>query len=509
MKNINKYIVLGSACFLSIFASCNNFDDFNTNPDTTTEVSARLLCTDVILSVTKFGGRDAKAYISDNAFPKYVGYANEGQLGTQYNTIGGGSFASMTMLPNIDKMLAYAKGDAREESYKGIAKFARASMFYRLTMEMGDIPYSQTNGGADGRYHPAYDSQESVLTGILEELKEADQHFAKGTTFAGDPTPYNGDPAKWRRASNSLALKILMTLSSKQDNASLNIKARFAEVVDANYLLEASTGYLGLIYSSQNRHPLSGTSDQFTSRTILSSLLVDELKNLNDRRLFYFAEPSGAEITGGKLPSDKEAYVGVDVAMDYADMNTGHSANKYSQLNKRYLTEDACEPRMLLTYAEQQLILAEANVRGWISQEAAQTYYEQGIKSALANIMSTKAIYAHGMPIDQAYIDSYLSGSAAFAATEAEQLQQIWMQRYILNFMQYSQSSYFEYRRTGYPVFPINPATSMNENSRNGVPMRWLYPSSETDYNREMLSEALDRQYEGYDEINKLMWLLK
>jgi len=83
------------------------------------------------------------------------------------------------------------------------------------------------------------------------------------------------------------------------------------------------------------------------------------------------------------------------------------------------------------------------------------------------------------------------------------------MQRYLLNFMQDAQYSYFEYRRTSYPEFPINPATSLNENNPNGLPMRWLYPSSETNYNRENLIEALDRQYDGYDEINKLMWLLK
>lgn len=41
-----------------------------------------------ILNVTSFSGRDGKVMISDNALPKYVGYANEGQLGTQYNTIG-------------------------------------------------------------------------------------------------------------------------------------------------------------------------------------------------------------------------------------------------------------------------------------------------------------------------------------------------------------------------------------------------------------------------------------
>ena len=55
----------------------------------------------------------------------------------------------------------------------------------------------------------------------------------------------------------------------------------------------------------------------------------------------------------------------------------------------------------------------------------------------------------------------------------------------------------------------INPVTSLNENNPNAVPMRALYPGSETSYNRENLIIALDRQYEGYDEINKIMWLLK
>jgi hypothetical protein len=83
------------------------------------------------------------------------------------------------------------------------------------------------------------------------------------------------------------------------------------------------------------------------------------------------------------------------------------------------------------------------------------------------------------------------------------------MQRYILNFMQDAEYSYFEYRRNAYPVFPINPATSLNENNKNGLPLRWLYPGSETDYNRENLIEALNIQYDGYDEVNKVMWLLK
>ena len=88
--------------------------------------------------------------------------------------------------------------------------------------------------------------------------------------------------------------------------------------------------------------------------------------------------------------------------------------------------------------------------------------------------MATKASYAHGMAINQAYIDGYFTGEAAFKTNETDQLKQIWMQRYILNFMQIAENSFFEYRRNNYPEFPINPATSLNENNKNGIPMRWL-----------------------------------
>ena len=88
-----------------------------------------------------------------------------------------------------------------------------------------------------------------------------------------------------------------MTLSKKEGVASLNVKNRFAEIVQAGYLLEANTGFFGLNYSTQNKHPLSGTSNLFTSRTIISSLLMDNLKKLNDRRLFYYADPAASKIS--------------------------------------------------------------------------------------------------------------------------------------------------------------------------------------------------------------------
>jgi hypothetical protein len=507
MKKINKIIGLGLSLLLLV--GCDQFEEINTNPDATTQASASMVSTGVILTNIKFNGRDSHAYLQPNALSKYLGYANQSQMDAQYNKIGSSGFGSMTILPNIDKMVEYATGTVMENSYRGLAKFSRAYMFYQLTMQMGDIPYSETNMAATANYRPKYDTQEAVFIGILNELKEADAFFAKGITFAGDPTPYNGDPNKWRRASNAFALKVMMSLSKKSAVASLDLRNRFAAVVASGFLLESNTGFLGLNYSATNIHPMSGTNDLFTSRTDISSLLIDNLKNLNDRRLFYVADPAAAKIAGGLTQSDMEAYVGADVSMDYSDLTAEHLKGNFSLINSRYLKEATAEPRMMVTYAEQQLILAEARILGWISTSTAKDYYESGVKSALAAMMATKASYAHGKAIDQAYIDGYFTGEAAFKTTTEDQLKQIWMQRYILNFMQDAESSYFEYRRNNYPAFPINPATNLNENSPTQMPMRWLYPSSETNYNRENLIEALNRQYEGYDEVNKLMWLLK
>jgi hypothetical protein len=190
-------------------------------------------------------------------------------------------------------------------------------------------------------------------------------------------------------------------------------------------------------------------------------------------------------------------------------MTADHVANKFSLINSRYLKEQAGEPRIMMSYAEQQLVLAEARILGWITTSTAKDYYETGVKSALSHMLAVKSSYAHGKPIDAAYINGYFTGEAAFKTNPDDQLKQIWMQRYLMNFMQNSESTYFEYRRTKYPVFPINPSTSLNENNKEGVPMRYLYPGSETNFNRENLIEALDRQYEGFDEINKVMWVLK
>ena len=138
--NRNKLLII---CLIGMViggASCNKFTDINTNPDTTSNVNASMLATNVILKNFKFNGRDAMAYISDNGLAKYVAYANQNMMSSQYGLVGAADFSNMTMLPNLEYMEKYAQGSTMENAYKALSKFHKAFMFYHITMKVGDIP---------------------------------------------------------------------------------------------------------------------------------------------------------------------------------------------------------------------------------------------------------------------------------------------------------------------------------------------------------------------------------
>lgn len=511
MKNIFKYIVPGVALLLAA-GGCSNFEEMNTDPDTTTKVSPALLCTSALTTMAKFSG-DAKAYIATAALPKYVAYAQEGQMAEQYNNIGRGSFTPYAVFPNLDDMVSFAsKSGAYEVApYRGVEHFVKAYILYRLTMEMGDIPCSQAGKGmSEGIMKVRYDPQEQVFATVLAYLQTAAENFSQSSAnFPGDIF-FGGDPSKWLKATNALRLKVLMSLSAKADNTTLNVKTAFAGIVRDGHLMESNADNLALTYVDKpnSYHPLYSTNDKFVVNTMMSSFVVDKLKALNDYRLFYYAAPYENAAGDGYAADQMEAYRGVDVTLDFTGINTAYNSRDYSLLNKRYVQQKASEPLVLVGYAEQCLLIAEAIERGWVSGTS-QTYYENGVKAALAFVMGLDASTV-GKAVTQAYIDGYFSGEAAYKSSSADRLRQIWDQKYLMTFLQDCDNAYFEYRRTGWPQLPVDPSTSLNVNAPDKLPVRWMYPSTEETTNKNNLLEALNRQFGNEaDEINALMWVLK
>ncbi len=506
MKRTYNIILL--AIVTLIVPSCSKFEDLNTDPDNTSKVTPQLLATNLILQTAKYPSV-GKDFLYKDMFAKYISYM-EGADGYQYNKIARTYFSPLIKLANIEKMTDAAKGSVMEDSYVALGHFLRAYTFFQLTISVGDIPYSEALQGEYGVYNPKYDTQKEVFTGILNELDEAARLFETARDFEGDPI-YDGKAAKWLKATNSLALKVLTHLYKKTDDTDLNVAGRFNDIVAANKLFQSNSENFQLVYSSLQVEYYPFYNSNFRKYPIMSTTIVDKMKEMEDYRLFYYAEPALAQINSGHTPAEWDAYVGINPSDNFNTISAEYTAKKISGINTRYYALEQGEPTFLLSYAEQCFIIAEGILRGWTNGDA-KSYYDKGVQAAMlftAGNTPDNATYHHGMKITSAIISAYIaSAPVVFEGTTEEKFHKISQQRYFMGFMQDGWNSYYECRRTGYPVLPINELTNLNSD-KTKMPVRWMYPEKELSYNRVNVEEAINRQFNGNDDVNELMWILK
>ncbi|MDR0976608.1 MAG: SusD/RagB family nutrient-binding outer membrane lipoprotein [Prevotellaceae bacterium] len=507
MKHLNKSIIYLLAILL--FAGCADFEEINTNPDKPTTVPASMLATKIINTMMAKGGN--KYYVNDCLVAKLITY-NEGTNDNQYNNIGRGSFDNFIQVTNCNDMIV--KGDGLK-GYEGLALFAKAYFLYYISMDMGDIPYSEVGQGLEGNTRPKYDAQADVMAAILTDLEKSYAAFSEaGTTAFDGDIIFNGDREKWKKTVTAFQLKVLINLSKKESDATLNVKQRFANCVQNGALMTSNADNYQLTYKNQAgmKYPFNDDTSNQTKYAMLSSVVIDQLKAFDDYRLFYYGEPAIAKIDDGLAADDFDAYVGIDPSWPFGDISTAFGNKLSCALNLRYteVAHTEGEPLIRLGYSEQQFILAEACLRGWISGNAAD-YYKRGIKAHMTFVRDcTPVKYAHGRELTDTYIDNYLASAPIQLTGNFDgDLKQIITQKYLAYFMQFAQEAYYDYRRTGYPVLPINPQTNMNSTAPDRIPVRYRYPTNEYNYNRESLEAALDRQFNGDDDNNGVMWILK
>ncbi len=507
-----KKVIIAALCLGLLFQGCSDFDDLNTNPNATEKVTSGLLATGLILNITQLTG-GGKTFTNHAMMSKHMAWGEKMET-LQYNYIARTEFKEYITLIDAQKMADLASG-IDKDAYTGLALFIKAYKLFYLSLSLGDIPYSDAMNGETGNMTPKYDTQKEVMVQVLADLDTAEKSFAAATVnFTGDPL-FGGKVSLWRKFTNSFRLKVLMYLSNKTNESDLKIAATFADIVSNKPLIASNSENMQLVYSNKagQIYPFNSTVNNFHYYPIMTTTIIDNLKQLGDYRLFYYANPSKYSLeTLGKAENDWDAYPGIDPSAPFDEIAKDFTANKHCGFNNRYTGYEPGEPLMRLSFAEQNFIIAEGIIRGWVSGSAKE-YYEQGIRAAMQFITSNTPAdikYHHGRPITDEYIAEYLaSNPVSFASSSDTQLKQIWMQKYILYFMQHPWEAYYEHRRTSYPEWPVNPSTNQNSENPTGIPNRWLYPQKEYDTNMDNLKAALDRQYSGQDKINDLMWILK
>lgn len=502
-------VAIGS---VSVITSCTGqFDAYNTDDNATTKVTPAMLATNLILNVTQLGR--TKYFVYDNMLNKQIAWSEGSGESDQYNKLGRVGFGTYTNFTNCQKMLKEAEQASTEEqnSYKALAKFIKAYHLFYLSMQVGDIPYSDSNAAGQGNIKPKYDTQKEVMRQILDDLNEAQSLFTHGKTFEGDPI-FKGSPQQWRKVVAAFQLKVLINLSKKEADSDLNIKQRFATLASSADLMTSSSDNLQLVYSNTAGQLYPLYQNDHIQFLMIATTITEPLKRFKDHRLFYYASPAEYQLKQGLTGSDWDAYMGIDPSAVQIDNNVLHGEGKSSGSNPRYLQPEG-EPLMRISYMEQNFILAEGALRGWIDKSKAVDYYKKGIRASMefiAKYTPDKVEYHKEHPITPSYIDEYLSQPIIQLNGEMNHdLEQILLQKYLGSYLQHpNNESFYDNRRTGYPVLPINPNSNQNT-IVDQLPVRWMYPQAELDYNREHVQEAINRQYGGNDEFNQKMWILQ
>jgi len=490
MKNIIAVFVL-----LVGIASCQNLEEMNVNPNLPTETHPQLLLTKVEWNAF----RDFRGTSPLYALKMLV--QTDGENTNQYYKWDRGSYAAYSDLRDVTKMIEEGEriGDP---SYAALGKFFRAYYFYNLTLTFGDVPYmAALKGEAEENYTPVYDDQKAVFEGILKELREANDMLAADNNIIAGDIIYSGDITSWRKLINAFRLKVLLTLSEKEGEVDLS---EFTTIYMDEILMEnvEESGQLVFLDQQDNRYP-DFNSSGFSSGMYMDSTFVKRLQDRQDPRLFIYCTQTKSAKEAGKAINDFTAYEGGDPAAPYAEVNEKATQGNVSKVNERYHKYPVNEPYMLLGYAEQQLILAEAAVRGWISADA-EMFYESAVKASF----KFYEMYAenYSIYVSESAAEDYLAmpiNNFSLAMNEDEQIQLIIMQKYLQSFFQLGWTSFFDHHRTGgYPSFR-RPTGVV-------VPYRWIYPQSEYNYNAENVTSAITKQFgEGNDQIDEMTWWLK
>jgi len=487
MKKINSFFLV-----LTILGclGCAKFDTLTDDPNKPTDVDPSLLLTNIevtTLSEVSMGAAYACRYL---VFTD--GYSTDQTYGWQR-----AGFGTYNTLLQVYKMMEEAE-QRNLENYIALGKFFRAYHFFQLAMTFGEVPYKDALQGDGGQYRPRYDTQEDLFLGILQELTDANEILKESGGKINGDILYDGNILNWKKLINSFKLKVLISLSAKEGNQKLNIAARFREVFDNPatfpvFTSLADQGQLVFFDRDDNRYPLFHDKSSQTA-VYMEQTFVNLLKNRKDPRLFLFGLPEKKAVEIGQpgYQTSFSSFGGLDAGA-YVNENVQRLTEKGegSPLHSRYYTDPVNEPSIAVGYPELQFNLAEAAYRGWITANAAD-FYTKGITASMTfyGISSTK-------------INSYLTGSLV-KYDPAKAMEQINTQKYLSFFLNTGWEPFYNQRRTGIPVFAVGPST------QNGgqVPKRWLYPQGELDNNFENVSESINRQYAGNDNVNGVMWLL-
>ena len=413
---------------------------------------------------------------------------------------------------NLVDVVYNTKKDPTQVNLYNIARIFKVYLFQRLTDMYGDIPYSQAGlGYISGIQEPVFDKQQAIYMDMLSQLDSAATALSASTASASPGTAdliYGGDLGQWQKFAYSEMVRIAMrmskvdptdaqkwvakavaggTFASNADNAILQHQAATANGAGSQV---ANGSGLVFIYNDAAAAHLSNTFVNFLQTTndprlsYLGTVITDspiKVSDLGDTTYAHqLGQPNGYDLTSGSTSI-------------YTAPGFPGSTKLYSYVN-RYTFARSNAPTFFLTYAETELLLAEAAFRGWISGDPA-TYYANGVTGAMA-MLGTQA----GAGPSTSQISAYVTANPLVAGSELAMIND---QYWVASFMDETES-WANWRRSNYPsltavVYPGNATGGT-------IPRRYTYSTVEAATNATNYAAAVSGLSQGDKMTSRVWW---
>jgi len=470
---------------VTVAVSCTkNFEAINRDPNRIDAISPGTLLNPIIYNVAGYNmlrSDDITFNLMQVALPYPSASGGLHRYDISENAGNGTWNTYYQWLNNVKEMYNAAKA-ADDRNYQAVALTLNAWIYSNLTDCFGDVPMKEAVQGDAGILRPKFDTQKEIYTTLLANLDSANSMY--NTTKAmlyGTEILYANNVTKWKKFTNSLRMRLLLRLTKK---AEINAYALLGTMIDNPTTYPVFTANdEAAVLKLTGITPLAspwGRPVDFTTFRAAAKFFLDSLNAFNDPRRAKFttqARNAGGTATIGYqgIPS---GYAGSESQFNYIPSN----------VNQALVTANSTAPMncVIMPYAEVEFIKAEVEwQRG--NTTAAKAAYDKGVKAAIEQ-------WGAVMPAD--YFTNATTGAATVYNGTKERI--LLQKYYALFFVDYQ--SWFEYRRTGLPVLPVNAGM-------NGRPMptRFKYPIAVRTNNPDNYRAAVTSMG-GDDNTTKVWW---
>lgn len=505
----NKILFIALLFFIT---SCNDFFDVNNNPNDPTSSPLSSLLT------------SSQRNIADGLS---IGSSSEGGIGAvlatynhqmstreesdQYSVNGNEFYLNQTWttffreaLVDLDAIISQGT-ETNSLTYVGVAKILKAYSFSQMVDVFGDVPFTEFNNFKTTRA-PKFDDDAAVYAQVIAMLTEGINDIDNDKSTAAlkpskDDLIYNGSVAKWKKAANTIKLKLYNQIRNVQD-----VKAEVTQLLSepSSLISKEDESFLlpyGPLAATDDRHPGFGDYTATQRSNHISPWFYEILKGYNqfiytgisDPRLPYYVynqlTPSGA------APNTTEYRDGGFISIYFGSVGPFRDGSQQNAISLfgiypvggRYddglggtanaASGTGAAPYRFVTYADRLFIEAELIQAGVVSGNvdavfasavtAAFSQVDYVVKSFVKPTQTVPTL--SGTAAATAYITSVTD--LFNSASSVKKLEYIMTQKWLSN-VGTTVDQYTDYRRTGFPLLfdPKNPDMAPGGSVKSNAP---------------------------------------